>query len=167
MKTITKEINLYTYDELSDKAKEKARNDYNEEDGLSWLPEDLTYKAQELLKDNKIDGEITKVYYSLSYCQGDGAMFEGNFRWKDYTVKIYHTGNYYHENSKNIIILNSENEPVDDYGNEFNNIYVRICKELAKYGYDCIETSQSEENLKDLFNANDYTFTSDGEMYNE
>lgn len=49
---------------------------------------------------------------------------------------------------------------------DFDALYVSICKELEEYGYDVIETSQSEESLKKTFEANEYTFLENGEMFN-
>jgi len=165
MKTITKDYKVYTYDELSKEAKERARQDWIEDDELSFLSDDMQYKADELVKEAGIKGDVSRVFYSLSYCQGDGAMFEGDFEWKDHNIKVRHSGHYYHENSKDIE-MTKDGEWTDEKEQEFDAIYIDICQELAKYGYDCIETSQSEENIRETFLANDYTFLENGEMFN-
>ena len=65
----------YTYDELSDKAKLRARDWYrkwNDEFGDSREIKD----ALEQTMDEAGLGEF-KVYFALGYCQGDGVDFEG------------------------------------------------------------------------------------------
>jgi len=100
---ITKTINLYTIDELKKDAQRKAIDNWNANDDLFFMRSDMQLKLKELLADYKIEGD-GKVWYSLSYSQGDGAMFDGLFVWKGYNVKITHVGRYYHFNSKNIWI---------------------------------------------------------------
>ncbi|KKN04365.1 hypothetical protein LCGC14_1098120 [marine sediment metagenome] len=161
----TVKTKVYSIDELSKEAKEKAIKDWIETDELEFLSEDLSYKLEELLKEHKIEGDA-KIYYSLSYCQGDGAMFEGSFEWKGYEVEIEHNGHYYHYNSKMIGISDNNGKDVSEkIEKEFNNLYVKICKELEEYGYDCIGTSQEDESVVDAMKASDHEFTEDGEMY--
>ena len=69
MKTI--EINLYSYDELSNEAKQCALREWNKNN--TELLYDFKDYCKEVLKE---EGFIdTKVSYSLSYCQGDGLCF--------------------------------------------------------------------------------------------
>jgi hypothetical protein len=167
MKKIVKEYEVFSFDELDQKAKDRARRDYIESDELEWLPDDMQYKAEELVKEAGIEGDVGRVYYSLTYCQGDGAMFEGKFYWKGYSIVVKHRGHYYHYNSKDINTIDEQGNDIDGQVYEdFNTLYVDICQKLAEYGYDCIETSQSEENLKEHFEANDYNFLADGKMVN-
>ena len=166
----TKTINIYELSELGEKEKAIAHQNWRQEQDYSFLKDDLTYKLNELLKDNKIKivGD-TKVFYSLSYCQGDGAMFEGEFEWKKYTVYIKQSGRYYHSNAKMIEIHETNNLGIDigdDYEpkvyTEFEKIYQKICKELERYGYDCMETNDSFENFKEECESNDVEFLLDG-----
>ena len=167
MKIIKREFKVYSFKELSREAKDKAMEDWNYDDELEWLQDDMEYKAEELLKKNKIEGDLQNVFYSLNYCQGDGAMFEGNFKWKGYFVDIVQSGHYNHYNSKTIIICDNNGEKVSDkIDKEFDDLYVEICEELAQYGYGSIEYEQSEDNLKELFEANDYQFVENGEIFN-
>lgn len=78
--------NLYQFDELSDKAKEVARDWYRQ--GL-YLD---TYAFDSVIDDAKEIGhlmgiDIKHVYYSLSYSQGDGACFEGSYAYRKNSVK--------------------------------------------------------------------------------
>ena len=166
MKTIQREYKVYKFEELSQEAREKAMQNWNENEEYEWLSDDMNWKLEELLKKAKIDGKA-KISYSLGYSQGDGAMFEGEFNWKKYRISISQSGHYYHYNSKDITIENEEGENFsDEVYEKFDELYVSICKELEKYGYDVIEQAESEENLKDMFDANDYTFLENGEMFN-
>ncbi len=171
MKTI--KLKLYSIKELSEEAREKAREEYNSHNDYTFLGNDLEYKLVELLKENKIKSDNVQVKYSLSYSQGDGVMFYGELTWKKYTIFITHSGPYSHSNSKFIEIHETKNLGIDigdDYESkvykDFENIYQKICKELETYGYDCIETEDSMENFIDICESNDYTFEANGVMRN-
>ncbi len=167
MKTIS--INLYNINELSEDAQEKARRAWADDEDYSFLEDDILYRLNELLTENKITsiGE-PQVNYSLSYCQGDGAMFYGTYQWGTWDVKIEHSGRYYHSYSKNIDIYQSNDDSIEAEKHtydKFEAIYQSICKELARYGYDCINEHDGMENFKELCDSNDDLFTKDGEKY--
>lgn len=187
MKTIQKEYTLYTFDELSQEAKDKARQKHNENNDYYFLEDCMNERLHELLQENfikdmndtsKAGTKPTQVQYSLSYCQGDGAMFTGDFILKDYINKnkdggnyiahIKHSGRYYHSNSKTIDIRDEEdNEAPKEIYDAFEVTYQKICKELERYGYNFIEYEDSEESFRENCEANEYTFLSDGTMMNE
>jgi hypothetical protein len=170
MKTVTKTYKVYTFPELSKDAKEKALNKWNENNDFPFLEEYLHDQCEELLKQNKIKGDLTAVSYSLSYCQGDGAMFEGTFEWEKYTAVIKHSGHYYHYNSKTIELIGENEHGTFDADEEtytqFDELYVTICKKLADTGYKEIEYQQSAEVFAETCEANGYNFLSDGTMVN-
>lgn len=165
MKTI--ETIVYTYDELSKEAKEKAREWWNNDDDYPFLSESMDNHATYLLTKNKIKADDIKVYYSLSFSQGDGAMIQMRGMWKSYTFKVTHSGHYYHYNSKEIDLESTKtgNDASDKTYEEFNNLYVEICRQLAQYGYDEIEYLSSEEAVAETLMANDYQFTIDGTIF--
>lgn len=73
----TVEVNVYQFDELSDAAKEKAREwyrnggfDYN---WYEYIYEDFKERAKEAGFD------VTNIYWSGFWSQGDGAMFEYDY----------------------------------------------------------------------------------------
>lgn len=80
----TKTINLYTFEELSDSAKEKARAWWREGsfDDAFWS-EDITNDAKEQGSNMGLD--ISNVYWRGFWSQGDGACFAG--RWHACDVK--------------------------------------------------------------------------------
>jgi hypothetical protein len=163
----TKQINVYTYDELSASAKANALSNFREQEECNNLADDLVYKLNELLVEHKIEAFSTPtIYYSLSHSQGDGVMFKGVFYYKSWVVGVRHNGRYYHENSKDLDITSnktSEEAPVKVY-DDFDKIYVDICKELRDYGYDLIDHLYSEENIVEIIDSNDYEFTIDGDI---
>lgn len=175
MKTITKNYNVYTFDELSQEAKDKARNNFIAQNEYYFLPDNMNERLHELLEENNIEDlnntKPTQVLYSLSCCQGDGAMFEGVFLWKGYTIEVRHSGNYCHYNSKTIVSITREDADVTDEEHDriyekFNDLYISICKELERYGYNYIEYEDSEEYFAETCEANGYTFLESGEMFN-
>ena len=170
MKTITKEYQLYSFDELTQEAKDKARNEYNNGVDYPFLQDDLReYIHEELTEAGYTHGDITPLY-SLSYLQGDGLMFEGDVTDKDgnmYTIK--HRGRYYHERSTS---LSGE----DKDGNELSNeqvekweegFYIPLCKKMAERGYKEIEWLESEELFSETCEGNGYMFLADGKMMND
>lgn len=181
MKTITKVYNLYTIDELDEKAKETAYAKWVEGNDYYFLSDYLDERLHELLEEkgitdtndtSKAGTKPTRVQYSLSYCQGDGAMFEGVFMWNGYTVKVKHSGHYTHYNSKTIDIYKEEENGEeynanDDVLKEFDDLYKTICKELERQGYDFIEYEDSMEAFEQACEANEYTFTIDGVIDNQ
>ena len=110
-------INIYKFDELSEQAKETARQWYRE--GLDY-PSFIIEEWPEQAKERGFD--IDKIYYSGFWSQGDGAMFEGSVNDftkfceglnphfiklvksgnLDLTCHFTHSGHYYHERSVNI-----------------------------------------------------------------
>lgn len=90
MRTIEKTI--YDFDELDKeiqeklikKEKEYCFNDYIE----TFFQDDMEHKAQELVDDYfGSDTDFIQTYYSLSYCQGDGAMIEFDINIEDLNKK--------------------------------------------------------------------------------
>ena len=97
----TKTVTLYEYDELSDEAKERAREWYTsgkEDDYKGWVYEDAEHVANIL--GIEFDqrtyktygggaGSAPKIWYSGFWSQGDGACFEGSYKYsKGATKKI-------------------------------------------------------------------------------
>lgn len=80
--TITKEITLYSFDELSDKAKEKAINKIRySESYLDWNWYDYTIEDFTNILET-IGFNDVKIGFSVFYSQGGGAHFTGSYRYK-------------------------------------------------------------------------------------
>lgn len=74
MEIITKEYKVYDFSELSEDAKEKAKQWYLDDD---FRPSEFTEIYEHDLQNIFPDSEL-KLQYSLNYCQGDGLNIYGN-----------------------------------------------------------------------------------------
>lgn len=170
MRQVTHTYNVYKFDELTKEAQERALDYFRESEDFPFLEESMQYKLEQLLEQSKIRyDETPTVQYSLSWSQGDGAMFYGRVYWRQYTIDIEHSGRYYHYNSKtfDINLTNGNNisgKVYERVEQEFNELYVDICHELERYGYAEIDYILSEESIKELIDANEYEFTEDGRL---
>lgn len=171
----TAQTKVYSFEELSKEAQKKAVDYFRETNDFFFLEDCMNERLHKLLQENKIKDDNdtseagtkpTQVFYSLSYSQGDGAMFEGVFFWKSYTAVIKQSGHYNHYNSKIIELYSTKTgkDAKEDVYTEFNDIYINICKQLEDYGYSIIEEENSEEHIKDMIHANEYEFISTGEL---
>ena len=165
MQEITKVFKVYHLEELEEKIREKLIENEMEiiqEDYLEYfLYEDMEQKARELLREYfGNNAKIDKIQYSLSYCQGDGAMIEFDLLYYNKELKIKNYGNYCHAKS---FIINGDIDGVR---------YEKLCdkiinmnEELTKYGYELIENCSGRE---DAINAlNDHLFLKDGTFFTE
>lgn len=161
-------INIYQFEELPEDKQEIAIEYFRQANDYPFLSEDIAEELKHQLEKAGIeilDKDKMKVSYSLSYCQGDGAMFEGKFKWNGYHISIVHAGHYHYYNSKVIDIEDDNGDsPDSDVYNKFNNIYVGMCRDLEKYGYARIEYEDSKESIVNLIDANDYEFYGNGKL---
>lgn len=87
MRTINQTFNVYSFDELSNEAKEyaieKVRSSgwYLSRDWWECIYEDAKTIA------GLMGWHIDKIYFSGFYCQGDGACFEGTLEYKSGAYK--------------------------------------------------------------------------------
>lgn len=167
MRIITTKTEAYTYNELSEQAKERALNDHIEQNEYYFLSDDMAEYLDQLLNEYKLKyDQLPKVFYDLSHSQGSGAMFEGTVFWKNYTVDIKHSGFYYHYNSKELDIYSTKTgkDAKKEVYEQFNEMYIDICNKLEKYGYGVIEYENSEENFSELCEVNCWEFTKEGKI---
>ena len=100
MRTKTKTIKIYNFDELSEDIRQKLIEkeiEYQHEAYCEdFLESDMRYKATELLKKyfKNNNAELKNVYYSLSWSQGDGAMFTFDLYYYNKHVQIQQYGHY-------------------------------------------------------------------------
>lgn len=162
MRTI--ETKIYNFSELSENAKQKAIETYRENTPYEWLGGDLSEYLKELLEKYQVEPiGIPQLEFSLSYSQGDGACFTGDFNLKNKHIQIRkNTYRYSHVNSVDIFINDSK---IDKEENDFfEKVYLPICQELEREGYEIIDDVTSNEYIGGaLF---DYEFTEDGKVYN-
>lgn len=120
-------IKLYKYSELSDKAKEKARNDWIHS-GLAWDSgydsQVLTEQFKEILQEKGFEKGV-EVFWSLSSSQGDGVAFRGSIDVPKYIkaadltkkfgrligkveARVNQSGRYTHWNSMSVEIFEDD-----------------------------------------------------------
>lgn len=183
------EVTLYEYKELSDEAKEKARDwftkDYPDYDWWNPVYEDAKAFAKFL------GIEISDIYFSGFSCQGDGACFKGTFRPEDVKsdeefsaeypeekkvsiihgrikkvkcpedchVKITTSGHYSHSYSMNI-------DPSEEMEWNEERELLSCLRAFADWIYRTLETDHnyllSTENVEEELNGNEYLFLGDG-----
>lgn len=163
-----KYYNVYRFKELSKEAKEKAIEKWYEHEDYHFLAEDLKESCKALLEQYKVKYEALELLYSLSYCQGDGLCFTGNFEYKKRHYKIEHHYRYYFARSVEITEIKDEEEEYfnfqDDKDNPFIKLYLKIAKELEKEGYGILEYRMDEKEFNEHCERNDYWFTEAGEI---
>jgi hypothetical protein len=187
----TQTINTYSITELSGKAQERAKQriyEILEDIFVDEVQDDI----ESYIKPEFIQGkgfEADNVYYSLSYSQGDGAMFEGRINdiakfttnkraikaIEEYGLysKITHTGRYYHEKSYDLVIDFPELKPTqyrlkeefERIEQNVKDVYEETCKEIYKQIQAHHESIISDENIIEFADGNAYQFLEDGRMF--
>lgn len=192
MKTI--EIELYKFTELSENAKNAAieKHKENSEIFLDFFNDDCheqikengfrgNIKLQYRLSCSQGDG----LSFSCDYFDNLNALFieilgtekqktidsiinnisfkcDGNNGRYCYASKndiSLELDNYYLKSSTNIDNLISKVE------SKLKDLYIDLCNELEKQGYDDIEHQHSDEYIIETLTENDYYFTIDGKIY--
>lgn len=140
----------------------------NGRDDFYFLSDDLKEILINKLDEQKIDHEGLNIFFSLSYCQGDGFMFEGIFDTDKARFKVKQSGHYYHYNSKEIDLIclfkgkekrevytdeftEADQKTADEEEASFNEWYVNLSKEMEKIGYECIENQEQDNIIRQGF----------------
>ena len=152
---------FFNFDELDTTARERALDIFREYNKLSFLSTCfLRNNLKILLNKNKIFTlNEPRVHFDFSFTQGNGIMFEGNFKWCGYDIEIKHSGRYCNYNSKKLILISDE-----DNKKKFNLIYVSICRKLERIVYDEIEWNTKNENIIENIDIDGIRFYSDGRI---
>lgn len=191
MKKVMKEIEVYTLDEVKDKALDKNR--YINVEDIDWWEDTIDNWTGKLAEKGFEDADI---YFSGFYSQGDGACFDcKKFDLKkllnlveipeekkkiilkcDEKFGIELEINrksclYSHEHSVYLDWSSSGSIPsiccnmIDDFVKELEKIRVELCKQIyadLKDDYECLT---SDEHVEDTLEANEYEFLADGTIY--
>lgn len=188
MQTIT--INAYSIKELTGTAQQRAKDriyEILEDVFLDTIQNEISeYFIPEFIHSKGFDAD--NVFYSLSYSQGDGAMFEGRVNdiskftankraikvLSEYGIyaKFTHKGRYYHEKSYDFTLDFPELKPTQyRLKEEFEKIeqniidaYEETCKEIYKQIQAHHEAHTSDENIFDFAEANGYQFNEIGNI---
>lgn len=185
MRKIEKVINVYKFDELNESVKRKVLDDRMEIEKNDYcnycLESDMTEKAKELLDEHFKNATFEDTYYSLSYCQGDGAMItfsidienfnkkyhifdDEEMRYiKDYDIidkiEVVHIGRYYHKYAFDVNVCYSDSYWQYSYGDiEYNDI--KDDYNISKSDFDSIDerlckaTSRDSKFYQDVVDMN-------------
>lgn len=132
MRTVTVEYKIYKYNELNEKAKEKAKQWYLEGQEAYIFTDDCKMDLDNLFGKNDLD-----VQYSLSYCQGDGFNIYGKISAKEiFNCLEKHNGGTQFEKFEDML-TDKEKKAILCYANECGKIEIpmnrRYCYSLADY----------------------------------
>ena len=193
MRTITILKNIYTFNELSEKAKEKVRQDYlSDEFRTEIFSEDCMNRITELFPNSDL-----KIQFSLGGCQGDGFNIYGEISLTDLLENL--KGKFSSEELKTLE-QNFMESGIDSYTMEMNHRYCycnaflhefteevereldyhlsvfdkfdtearfyieKLCRDFENTGYDFF-FHVSDEEIEDWADANGYEFTEDGVIF--
>lgn len=162
---------LYTIDELTPKARERAVQYWIDNNDMPDLYDAMREELDQLLREAKMTCDNLKLYYRLNYSQGDGAMFTGNVYWGAYQIEIKHNSpHYYHEKTAQFwgatSVKTGRDMPEAKF-KQFVALYEDICQKVARYGYDYIEYENDPDNVIEILRANECEFYEDGGFYYE
>ena len=193
MRTIRTKV--YTFNELSQEAKEIAIENYR--DKMDVYLDCFNDDAVEQIEKAGFYDDV-KLQYSLSYSQGDGLSFscsrieervllsffaEVLGKGKEKTAKVIiencsfvNTGNdgrhcFASKNDIEFILesykndYNNINNIVKKVETKIENLYMELCEDLEKQGYSDIEYQYSDEAITETLIANEYEFLANGKMY--
>ncbi|MBQ2671701.1 MAG: hypothetical protein IJG00_02710 [Clostridia bacterium] len=195
MRTITKEVKIYSYSELSEEAKNKVRNDY-----INNL--DSNIFTEQIIEDLREKGlKNLRPYYSLSYCQGDGLCIYGSIDFKEITgelknifyqdfklsdykalknlkkysqINFNHSGRYYHKYSVDIDIYIDGNLSPKGYENH-RKVAGKLIKDIKEWYLDLCDEYEKQgydffygiedDELQEYCQAMGYEFLENGTLY--
>lgn len=188
----TESINIYQFDELSESAKEKARDWWRSVDDrdVSHVLDNFKTEME------KLGVEVSKFTYSVSYSQGDGAGFDYEVnlpKWLDATAKEkehatirrllknekinvivrgtqgYNHFNRTHHNCVEVyygIYVSARGSAILD---EFDKYLIKWISDKADDLYQCLsdelEYLHSDEYVDECIRANDYDFDEFGRRW--
>ena len=135
MRTITTVVKLYTFDELSDNAKARVREQYLNSQDVESFTDGCKMYIDELLPNSNLD-----VQFSLNYCQGDGFNIYGEFSLID-LVNVLE--DKFTEKEKRFLKWAFEETGINSYKMPMNSYY-------------CYCTAYMHDFTEDLFDALDY-----------
>ena len=197
MRTITKEVKIYDYSELDERAREKVKNDYMEN-------LDSSIFTEQVIEDLKEKGlENLRPLYSSSYCQGDGLCIYGSIDFKEITgelknifyqdfklsdykvlknlkgysqISFNHSGRYYHKYSVDIDIYIDGNLSPKSYENH-RKVADKLLANIKEWYLNLCDEYEKQgydffygiegDELQEYCDAMGYEFLQDGTLFDE
>ena len=162
-------INSYSFNELSEAAKNKAIQQHYENEDYYFLSEDLNEYLIELLNEYGYQYLNIKLEYSLSNSQGDGVNFTGELKINcnnEITIKIEKLNfRYCHELTTALFFYDENNEQINEI-DEIKKDYIQICKKVEKYGYSILEYRMSFDEFNEYSEENNIEYFISGKLFN-
>jgi len=179
----TREQTIYRYSELTGKAKDRAR-DWLIEGQQDFLRDELPERFEEMLSEAGFPK--AEISYSLGHVQGDGVTFRmKNFdlrAWLEAQNLTKKFGKLAEEGGLNIYIhgdsrgfnpptvsveptydpTDAEEEAIESLQEAIQDSIYGVCGEMARIGYEIIDFRESDEELAEHAEANDYEFDAEG-----
>jgi hypothetical protein len=180
----TREQKIFSYAELTGKAKDRAR-DWIVEGIWDFTLEDLRERFKEMLKEAGLPN-ATDIYFSLGHVQGDGVTFDAKHpdlqTWLDAQGLKSKFKRLYDEDSLNIYVQNSgrgfnpprvsveatyapdryESKEIAALEETLQERVNDLCRSMRDEGYRIIEFRESESEVAEHAAANDYEFDEEG-----
>jgi hypothetical protein len=189
----TRKYTVYKFDELSEEGKEKAIQSYREHDDLGHVTEHLS----DLFHDALVElgfSDFVKVYWSVSYSQGDNAEISRSVwrydrdlidrfieNWRiPALVEVAESWQAYNENRETPVLISIDSRTWgfnavmtdDDYellvegedATDALEILNQLESALYTIAKDEYEYQHSDEVIAETLLANDYDFTEDGRI---
>ena len=164
MEKITKEYNVYKFEELEKDIQEKLINQEKQDEFdeyIEWfLYDDLYEEAKRILKENIKDATLKNINYSLSYCQGDGAMMEFEFYYYNNLINVKHDGWYCHSRCFSI---DGDYYLTEKQQEKLYNKVLKIQEEFEKRAWKVVDYTPSEEEAIEHLKENKYLI--DGSIF--
>ena len=189
MREATITVNVYKYEELCEKSKERVKTDYLQECRTACEFSEICENELSVL----FPHSSLRVEYSLSYSQGDGLNIYGVLDLEDalmrvmfdmgdeeqyiltklldknhYTYRMRQNGRYSysicdrHFYVEDLIPENEDDEAVMSALVREN--LVELCGTFEQMGYEFFY-EVSDEDMREICEANDWEFTADGEFF--
>lgn len=192
MVTITKKINLYKYNELDEKAKKQAKQDFLK--ARYELDNDIfTEIAMEIIGNYFQFTDGLEIQYSLSSCQGDGVNIYGKFdlqnvegmEWLKSEVDSFKlTPNYrYYYSLKSQTETKTVDKIISEFeytsGHEITDLQVMEIRKMVETVFEKLEKAEreieeygykffyevSDEEMEEYADANGILYLDDGTEY--
>ena len=165
MRTETKKINIYKFDELEENIQKRLIEkeiQYQSEFYCNYcLKDDMEEEAEILLKKYfKNNATLKNVYFDISYSQGSGAMIEFELTYYNKPITIKQHGYYCHAKS---FIIDNDYLLTDKQEEQLKWKIIEMNEELTKIGYNLIKNVETEEEAKEYLQG--LEFLSDGSIY--
>lgn len=161
----TQEIKLYQYSELSEKAKEKARNWFLDGEWFDFEWDNLREDAKNV--DIELDSWEYRRYLKAELLSAPETVCDKILKEHGEVCETYKTAKKYKEKFAELLKLYENDDP--SYDDQYEELKEEFLKDISE-DYRILtdkefEYTESEEYIKDTMEANEYEFLEDGTRF--